>query len=101
MSDKPVVQQELADRLSQILLPLKSERSSLYLRTFWITMEREWTGIDRLRMDKFMSLVRKFVHQSFVYARNYEWDMEIVQQTSELFASIPLSGAMHVRGVTT
>lgn len=32
----------------------------LYYRTFVRTMRREWVGIDRLRLDKFMLLIRKF-----------------------------------------
>lgn len=37
-----------------------------YLRSFLQTMKREWTGIDRLRMDKFFqvsltcSLIRRW-----------------------------------------
>ena len=32
----------------------------LYYRTFVRTMRREWAGIDHLRLDKFLMLVRKF-----------------------------------------
>lgn len=36
-------------------------------------MRREWFGIDRLRLDKFMMLVRKFMQQTFVHLRNADW----------------------------
>lgn len=32
----------------------------LYYRAFVRTMRREWAGIDHLRLDKFLMLVRKF-----------------------------------------
>lgn len=30
----------------------------LFLQTFWQTMNREWAGIDRLRLDKFYMVRR-------------------------------------------
>jgi ribosomal RNA-processing protein 1 len=44
-----------------------------YFRVFLATMRREWFGIDRLRLDKFMMLVRKFMQQTFVHLRNANW----------------------------
>jgi Nucleolar protein,Nop52 len=44
-----------------------------YFRIFLVTMRREWFGIDRLRLDKFMMLVRKFMQQTFVHLRNADW----------------------------
>lgn len=32
----------------------------LYYAVFIATMRREWFGIDHLRLDKFLMLVRKF-----------------------------------------
>lgn len=50
MSDKPRVQQDLAQELAEILLTITTVSSSLsFLRGFWITTVREWNGIDRLR----------------------------------------------------
>lgn len=50
MSDKPLVQQDLAQELAELLLTITSIPSSLrFLRGFWITTVREWNGIDRLR----------------------------------------------------
>lgn len=74
MSDKPLVQHELADRLSMASLPLPlrhwcattlltdmcvcvcpgglihvldSDRMLMFVRAFWETMAREWTGRGR------------------------------------------------------
>lgn len=50
MSDKPLVQQALADELAELVLTIQTASSSLaFLRGFWETTVREWSGIDRLR----------------------------------------------------
>lgn len=50
MSDKPLVQQALADELAELVLMITTTSQSLaFLRGFWETMVREWSGIDRLR----------------------------------------------------
>ena len=40
-----------------------------YFQTFMRTMQREWFGIDRLRLDKFLLLVRRFVRPLFAHLR--------------------------------
>lgn len=42
--------------------------SALYLDAFYETLSREWSGLDRLRLDKFMLLVRSFVEVTFSLA---------------------------------
>ncbi|KAH7916485.1 nucleolar protein,Nop52-domain-containing protein [Hygrophoropsis aurantiaca] len=75
MSDKPLVQQALASELAEIILTITDVPSSLnFLRGFWTTMVREWSGIDRLRMDKYYMLVRRFVNASFRLLLRAEWD---------------------------
>lgn len=50
MSDKPLVQQALASELVELLLTISDTSSALnFLRGFWVTLVREWNGIDRLR----------------------------------------------------
>ncbi len=50
MSDKPLVQQELATELAELILTITSTPASLaFLNGFWETTVREWSGIDRLR----------------------------------------------------
>jgi hypothetical protein len=43
------VQQELAEKLADLISPLSEQRAVDFLRAFMRTMHREWTGIDRLR----------------------------------------------------
>ena len=67
MSDKPLVQQALATELAELVLTITTTSSSLaFLRGFWETTVREWSGIDRLRYVPFLMLhfylLKKFLH---------------------------------------
>lgn len=44
-----------------------------YFTCFIRTMRREWFGIDRYRLDKFLMLIRTFVHKLFVYLATKKW----------------------------
>lgn len=44
-----------------------------YFATFVRTMRREWFGIDRQRLDKFMMLVRRFVRALLARLRAARW----------------------------
>ncbi len=45
----------------------------LYFQVFMRTMQREWFGIDHLRLDKFLMLVRRFVRALFMHLRARNW----------------------------
>ncbi|CAB3995151.1 ribosomal RNA processing 1 homolog A-like isoform X1, partial [Paramuricea clavata] len=54
MSDKPKVQEELAETIAQLLHSFQITAAAVdYLDGFYKTICREWHGIDRLRLDKF------------------------------------------------
>uniref|UniRef100_A0A3Q4HXZ4 Ribosomal RNA processing protein 1 homolog B-like n=1 Tax=Neolamprologus brichardi TaxID=32507 RepID=A0A3Q4HXZ4_NEOBR len=70
MQDKPLLQEELSRKISTLIHSFTSTQQQLsYLRSFLQTMKREWTGIDRLRMDKFFQLVRFVFRQTFEMLR--------------------------------
>ncbi|KAL2006128.1 hypothetical protein VTN00DRAFT_9782 [Thermoascus crustaceus] len=65
-SDRPLTQQSLARALSYTLVPsLPREILHRFFKAFWITMSRDWHSIDRLRLDKYMYLVRCYVGVGF------------------------------------
>lgn len=78
-SDKPLVQADLIDRLSSLLLTLHPSFTVQYFSTFFLTMRREWSGIDALRLDKFYLLIRRFVSKSFSLMNKNSWDLEFVK----------------------
>lgn len=60
MSDKPVIQQQLSETLSSLILRVPRSSVMDFISTFWQTMCGEWHGIDRLRYRKsFRSRFRK------------------------------------------
>jgi ribosomal RNA-processing protein 1 len=77
MSDKTPIQQELATELAQLVhIFADATLVALWLRTFHLTMRREWHMIDKYRLDKYYSLMRYVEHEAVVYLRktNYQED---------------------------
>lgn len=79
-ADKVPVQAELVDRLSSLLQVLDLGLSEHYLSAFFLTMRREWSGIDALRLDKFYLLIRRFLHNFFVLLKKNSWDLELTRR---------------------
>ncbi|KAG6868881.1 hypothetical protein C0993_008629 [Termitomyces sp. T159_Od127] len=88
MSDKPLVQQALATELADLVLSISQTTSALaFLRGFWEMIVREWSGIDRLRIDKYYMLVRRFVNASFRLLIRAEWDANVVDQYNDILTT--------------
>ncbi|KAJ5247210.1 hypothetical protein N7468_002193 [Penicillium chermesinum] len=71
-SDRPLTQQALARALSYSLVPsLPHATLHRFLRAFWITIGRDFHSIDRLRLDKYLFLIRCYVGVAFeVFLKN-------------------------------
>ncbi|KAL4916189.1 nucleolar protein,Nop52-domain-containing protein [Aspergillus aurantiobrunneus] len=71
-SDRPLTQQALARNLSYTLVPsLPRTTVHRFLRAFWITIGREFHAIDRLRLDKYLLLIRSYVGVAFqIFIKN-------------------------------
>lgn len=93
MSDKPLVQEELAEKIASIIHCFKTHEESalLYLECFLMTLGREWIGIDKHRMDKFMMLTRRMMRQSFVYVAEKNWDCKLIENMANVFELVVLS----------
>jgi len=90
-SDKPLVQQELAERLALLLHSFKSTESVfLFVEAFYETIQREWAGLDRLRLDKFYSLQRKMLLQTFVFLATHAWDPSFLQRFNTIISNTVL-----------
>ncbi|KAJ5204364.1 uncharacterized protein N7498_005243 [Penicillium cinerascens] len=65
-SDRPLTQQALARTLSYSLVPsLPQATVHRFLRAFWITIGRDYHSLDRLRLDKYLLLIRCYVGVAF------------------------------------
>lgn len=74
MSDKPLVQEGLAEDFGS-LLPCfgKPEVSAQFFGAFLKTMSLEWFGIDQWRIDKFLMLVRRMLRHAFQVLKDAKW----------------------------
>lgn len=90
MADKAPVQNELSERLARLVHDFQGDLGLRFVRTFLITMEREWGGIDVLRMDKFYYLIRRVMREVFEYLQQREWAPETVQEVAGLLANGPM-----------
>ncbi|KAK6016967.1 nucleolar protein,Nop52 [Ostertagia ostertagi] len=60
MQDKMLLQEELADRISQLQLVFtREEERVLFVESIFRSLAKEWNHIDRWRMDKFL-MIRSF-----------------------------------------
>ncbi|XP_074889716.1 ribosomal RNA processing protein 1 homolog B isoform X1 [Buteo buteo] len=85
MQDKPLLQEELADNISQLIHVIQNtEARHLFIQTFWQTMNREWNGIDNLRLDKYYMLMRMILRQSFEVLKRNEWDESLIELLLQL-----------------
>jgi len=92
MSDKALIQQRLASELAGLIEILRAENVIPFLDAFWKTMAREWSGIDALRMDKFLRLVRFYLRATWVWLARGEWrDVEARKRFLEILEETPLS----------
>ncbi|KAF9171215.1 hypothetical protein BGX21_009637 [Mortierella sp. AD011] len=91
MSDKPIVQQQLSEILSSLVIRVPREGVMVFIATFWETMCAEWHGIDRLRLDKFYFLLRRFLSYSFRMLKENEWDLETIEEFSNVMINGPLN----------
>ncbi|XP_072470924.1 ribosomal RNA processing protein 1 homolog A isoform X2 [Notamacropus eugenii] len=92
MQDKPLLQEELGNTISQLIHVFQNiETQHLFVQTFWQTMNREWIGIDRLRLDKFYSLMRLLLNQSFEALKRNGWEESQV----ELLVDILMKEILH------
>ncbi|KAE9968491.1 hypothetical protein BLS_005843 [Venturia inaequalis] len=92
MSDKPRNQQQLARDLASLVDDLPKEVVVPFLDAFWKTMSREWGGIDVLRMDKFLYLVRQYLNASFSFFAKSGWkDTKRLDEYMTVLSTTPLN----------
>ncbi|GAX26591.1 ribosomal RNA-processing protein 1 [Fistulifera solaris] len=53
--------------------------ASLFLRTYFSTLRREWGNMDKYRIDKFYTLTRFLLRESFQYMAKRHWSLGIIR----------------------
>lgn len=109
MSDKPLVQQALAQDLGSLLLDLSTDSFIPFLEAFWEIHCLQWHGIDRIRwalhwfkewrmalidfvhrLDKYYMLLRRMIFFAFLYLANQDWNEEITEAYMTMLLEGPL-----------
>lgn len=53
--------------------------ASLFVRTFFRTIRREWGNMDKYRVDKFYTLTRLYLAEVFKYMATRHWNLGIIR----------------------
>ncbi|XP_060079830.1 ribosomal RNA processing protein 1 homolog A-like, partial [Ylistrum balloti] len=87
MQDKPLLQEELTERITQMIHVFGSVESSLlFVKVFFLTEAREWDVLDKWRVDKFMTLVRRMLHQTLLFLKNMNWQTNILTEFTNILS---------------
>ncbi|KAH8281402.1 hypothetical protein KR054_000309 [Drosophila jambulina] len=102
MSDKPLVQEELAEQLAQMVDSFGGNTtcSLAYFSAFMRTMCQEFFGIDQWRMDKFLMLVRRMLRYMLRLLKQSKWSAELVNSFNGRMQQSVLSEQPKSRGLT-
>lgn len=102
MCDKVPIQMELADRLTAMvhLFPT-AELAMGWFGAALRTLQREWAGLDHLRLDKYYAFARKAVRQALVWAGRRGWAPDPVAVVTgalaeEVLARVPNGLRFHL-----
>jgi hypothetical protein len=99
--DHPDLQQEVIDSIVslQVILARRSPAEAcLFYRTMWDTMAREWIHVDKYRISKFYSLMRKVQTQTFRLAAEAGWSDDWVEPITDAAAVSVLAADRVGRG---
>ncbi|KAG0177044.1 hypothetical protein DFQ29_005327 [Apophysomyces sp. BC1021] len=90
MSDKPLVQQALANDLGSLVMDMPTANAVPFLGAFWEIHCKEWHGLDRIRLDKYYLLFRRIINFSFQLLASQEWEEELVKEYTTMLLDGPL-----------
>lgn len=90
MCDRPKPQAALASSLGSLPALLPDATRIPFIRAFWLTMAREWTNIDVLRMEKFLLLTRRYVGAMLAACKESAWSNKVVEGMMELLEEVPM-----------
>jgi ribosomal RNA-processing protein 1 len=100
MSDKMLIQEELAENICNMIDAFASLKDTvLFMRTFFMTMTREWFGIDKWRKDKYAQLTRRFVRKVFKFNKAKDWNEGLAFRLARMFKSHCFQSDSNTNGI--
>jgi ribosomal RNA-processing protein 1 len=90
MQDKPALQQALSRDLASLVSHLRTPVVLPFLRAFWLTMSREWSHIEALRLDKYLYLIRRYLNASFEFLAKRKWKKTVIEDWNQILEETPL-----------
>ena len=63
----------------------------LFVKVYFITIIREWIGIDKWRIDKFMMMIRSMLKQTFSYICSKKWNKDLIETFNTILLEYPLN----------
>ncbi|EDW46027.1 GM25620 [Drosophila sechellia] len=102
MSDKPLVQEELAEKLAEMVDSFGGNTacSLAYFSAFMRTMCQEYFGIDQWRMDKFLMLTRRMVRYLLRFLKQHNWNADLIAAFNSSMQLSVMSEQPKSRGMT-
>lgn len=91
MQDKPALQQRLSRDLASIVPALRTAVTLPFIRAFFVTIAREWSQIEALRLDKYLYLIRQYVNASFQFLSRQKWKSGTLEQWNAIMEELPLN----------
>ncbi|XPS75177.1 hypothetical protein M3J09_007284 [Ascochyta lentis] len=91
MQDKPVLQQRLSRDLASLVSTLRAGVALPFVRAFFLTMAREWTNIEALRLDKYLYLIRQYMNAAFKYLATKKWKKAVLEEWNTIVEETPLN----------
>jgi len=98
-ADRAITQQRLAADLASLTFSVDNVNVLAWLTAFWKTIAREWKGVDALRLDKFLLLIRRYLAAGFEWCRRAGWGDVQVSGVVGVLGDVPLcavGGAVQV-----
>uniref|UniRef100_T1GYA6 Uncharacterized protein n=1 Tax=Megaselia scalaris TaxID=36166 RepID=T1GYA6_MEGSC len=84
MSDKPLVQEELAEDLGKLVECFSTKVGIDFFGSFLDIMQQEWFGIDQWRMDKFLMLVRRMLRYTLKAIKKEKWQSDFIEKLNSV-----------------
>lgn len=99
-SDRPLPQQRLCVKMASLFSEsIPQKQFTKFVTAFWVIMAKEWTKIDRWRVDKYLLLIRYIVKACFERLKYEDYDEDFVNDYINTLEETILSGSTTLPGL--